>query len=561
MWNRSNCSFHARAGRALHGLAGLALLACAAGMAAPPNSQHALFEAAADAQSRAELPNSGKARNCGKAPALDRGGFETIAKNLPRRFMVTLTAREALAAMEEGLLTSTEYVDFLIRRIETYPEINAFVTVDKEGARAAAEQAEALREEGDLTGPLHGLPIVLKDSIFTEDLPTTAGTPALKGFQPDTNSPVAQTLVDAGAIILGKTNLQELSAGFTNNNAFTGPARNPYDFDRIPGGSSGGNSAALATRLAPLAIGEDTGGSVRVPAALTGTFGFRPSTGRYSTEGVVPISSTLDTLGPMARDVRDLALADAVLTGQTDELEPVAVSELRIGVPRAHFRELLDVPVEQHFYRALRRLERAGATLVPADIPGAGEKSLQAFQVLSFFEAPIELARFLDENDVGVNLEGLIGMIASPAVAALFDTALEAGITEEQHRQIIGEAVPQLRGAYEQYLADNELDAVIYPTTILPAAEIGQDQFVEVNCVEVSTFEAYLHNAHYAPVIGAPTVTVPIGQSREQLPAGGMDIAGAPGDDRRVLAVAHAISQIVPRIRPPHEIPPLPFPH
>lgn len=269
----------------------------------------------------------------------------------------------------------------------------------------------------------------------------------------------------------------------------------------------------------------------------------------------------LDTLGPMARDVRDLALADSVITGQSDELEPVAVSELRLGVPKAFFREFLDCSVEWHFYRVVRRLERAGATLVPADIPGAGESSLNAFLVLPFFEAPMELTRFLDENDIGITFEELVGMIASPAVAALVEAALEAGITEDKYNQVINEVLPQLRGAYQQYLAVNELDAVIYPTTILLAAEIGQDQFVEVNGVEVATFDAYQRNAHYTPMVGAPTVTVPIGQTREQLPAGGMDIAGAPGDDRRVLAVAHAISQIVPRIRAPREVCPLPFMH
>lgn len=547
------------------GLSVIALLIGMSGAAASPetsnsSNRHPGLSVATDAllEVVAKPGRDGSAAQAGDA---DRGGFEAIPVDFPRRFTATLTASEALQAMDDGLLTSAEYVDLLIERIEAFPEINAFITLDIEGARAAAEQADAMRAEGESMGALHGLPVVIKDSVDVAGLTTTAGTPALANFEPEDNAPVVQALVDAGAIILGKTNMSELSIGFTNNNGFAGPTRNPYDLERIPGGSSGGNAAALAARLAPLAIGEDTSGSIRVPAALTGTFGFRPTTGRYSSEGVVPLSPTLDTLGPMARDVRDLALADAVITGQPNELEPVAVSGLRIGVPRALFRDVLDFSVEWHFYRVLRRLERAGATLVPADIPGVGDQTIQAFQVIVFFEPFIALPRFLAENEIDVTTEELLDMVASPGVAGIIDAAVQAGITEQQYNQVIDGALPQMRAAYRQYLADNQLDAVIYPSAILPAALIGQEQFVEVNGFQVSTFEAYLRNAHYIPMVNAPTVTVPIGQTREQLPAAAIDIAGAPGEDRRTLAVAHAIAQIVPRIRAPREIRPLPFMH
>lgn len=486
--------------------------------------------------------------------------LEHRAQELRHRVIAGLSARQALTAMDNGLLSSAEYVDVLISRIEAHPGINAFVHLDAEGARNAAAEADALRAAGEPTGPLHGLPIVIKDSINTAGMPTTAATPALDGFRPVANAPVIQTLLDAGAILLGKTNLHELSAGFTTNNAFTGPTRNPYDPDRIPGGSSGGNGAALAARLAPLAIGEDTGGSVRVPAALTGTLGFRPTTGRYSAEGVVPISLTLDTLGPMARDVRDLALADAVITGETPDLEPVAVEELRIGVPESFFRDNLDPAVERAFERALERLGRAGATLVAADVPAAGELSLQAFEVLSFFEAPIELATYLAEQDTGVTLDELVAGIASPDVAALFAIAASGVVTGEQYGQVLAELLPVLRGLYRDYLESRALDVVIYPTTVLPAAPIGQDETVILDGEPVPTFQTYLRNAHYAAVIGAPAVTLPIGQRHGNLPAGGMDVVGRPGDDRRLLAVANAIAGVLPRIRPPVNIRPQPLP-
>ena len=476
----------------------------------------------------------------------------------PWRFAADLTASEALAAMDSGRLTSVDYVNALIDRILAHPEINAFIHLDTEGARAAAAEADARRAHG-MAGPLEGLPIVLKDSINRAHMNTTAGTPALQGFRPASSAPVVQILTNAGAIVLGKTNLHELSAGYTTNNAFRGPTRNPYDTNRIPGGSSGGNGAALAARFAPLAIGEDTGGSIRVPAALTGTTGFRPSTGRYSTAGVVPLAHTLDTLGPMARNVRDLALIDSVITGDPIELETVSLQGLRIGVPRAYFHDLVDPVVEQAFAKALTRLEHAGATLVAADLPGVGDLSLQASTVVAFFEAPRDLAAFLDEQGTGVTLEQLAAMIASPDVFALFQLALSGVVTEEQYLLVQNQVLPLLRQLYLDYFDENDLDVMIYPSVPLPAPLIGQET-VMLNGVAVPVFNAFLHNSHYTPTIGAPTLTLPIGQGPHLLPLGGIDIAGIPGDDRRVLAIGDAISRVLPRIRPPTCMQPLPEP-
>jgi mandelamide amidase len=458
--------------------------------------------------------------------------------------------------MDSGRLTSVDYVDALIERILAHPEINAFIHLDAEGARAAAAEADSRRAHGTAR-PLEGLPILFKDSINIADMHTTGGTPALQGFIPESSALVAQILTDAGAIVLGKTNLHELSAGYTTNNTFTRATRNPYDTDRIPGGSSGGNGAALAARFAPLAIGEDTGGSIRVPAALTGTTGFRPSTGRYSTAGVVPLAHTLDTLGPMARNVRDLAMVDAVITGDPVELETVSLQGLRIGVPRAYFHDLLDPVVEQAFSRALTRLEGAGATLVAADLPGVGELSIQASTVVAFFEAPRDLATFLDEQGTGVTLEQLVAMIASPDVLALFQLA--GSITEEQYLLVQSQVLPLLRQLYQDYFDENNLDVMVYPSVPLPAPLIGQET-VMLNGVAVPIFNAFLHNSHYTPTIGAPTLTLPIGHGPHLLPLGGIDIAGRPGDDRRVLAIGDAISRVLPRIQPPTGMQPLPLP-
>lgn len=477
------------------------------------------------------------------------------------RFVVSLNAREALAAMDAGLLTSSEYVDVLIDRMEAHPEINAFIHFDPMAIRAAAAEADVLKAQGIDLGPLHGLPVAVKDSINTNDRPTTAGTPALDGFVPASNAPVLQALLDAGAIVFGKTNLEELSSGYTTNNAFTGPTRNPYDTDRIPGGSSGGNGAALAARFVPIALGEDTAGSVRVPAALTGTMGFRPSTGRYSQSGVVPLASTLDTLGPMGRDVEDLALIDSVVTGDDEPLETVDLSELRIGVPEAFFQELLSEEVERAFEHSLTRLQAAGATLIPADIPNASldVSGLQAFGSVFLFEVPIDLAQYLLDEGTGVSYGQVVSMIASPNVAGTFALIDSGPVSEAIYQQVIAGLVPFLRSSYLDYLDSNDLDVVVYPTTITEAPRIGQ-QTVEIDGQTIiTTGDAFLRHSHYMPVIGGPTLSLPIGQTRRNLPAGGIDIAGRPGDDRRVLAIGKAISEVLPRIRPPREIRPRPF--
>ena len=482
-----------------------------------------------------------------------------LPQHITERVAISLTAAEALDALESGRMTSEQYVDILLRRIAEHPQVNAFVHVDPDQVRAAARLSDQQRTAGVSLGPLHGLPIVIKDSINTAEMPTTGGTPALDGFRPAQNAAVVQTLLDAGAIILGKTNLHELSSGYTTNNAFTGPTRNPYDFDRIPGGSSGGNGAALAARFTALAIGEDTAGSVRVPAALTGTLGFRPTSGRYSQVGVVPLSSTLDTIGPMARTVQDLALVDAIITGTPIGLESVSLKGIRIGVPRAYFWELLDPSVEHALNRVLRRLKSSGAILVQADIPDVGDLTQQASQALILFEWVRDLGNYLEDQGTGLSVSDVAAEVASPDVAFGLSLALSGVITEQDYLAVLDGLVPLLQQTYQSYLLSNDLDVVLYPTTPLPAPLIGEE-IVTIDGVEFDVLEAYFRFPHYTPVIGAPTLSLPIGQDPRGLPLGGIDIAGAPGDDRKVLAIGQALAKVLPRIRPPRTIKPLPRP-
>ena len=252
---------------------------------------------------------------------------------------LALTASQAIAAMQSGRLTAEAYVTTLIARADALTDLRALISVNRTGALTAARAVDAMRKAGAAVGVLAGLPIVVKDNINTRELPTTGGTPALRNVQPSANAPSLQKLIDAGAIVLGKANMHELAFGITSTNlaSFAGPVKNPYDRTRIPGGSSGGPAASIAARFAPAGLGTDTGGSMRIPAALCGIVGLRPSVGnggtqrRYTdTNAVVPISHTRDTVGPMGRTVADVALLDAVISGRAAPAA-IGLQGIRIG--------------------------------------------------------------------------------------------------------------------------------------------------------------------------------------------------------------------------------------
>src|SRR5579863_1104503 len=266
----------------------------------------------------------------------------------------------AAKAIHAGEISAEQLADALLARAATFADLNAFITLDPDRVREAARQADRRRAANTSLGPLHGVPLALKDNLDTADMPTTGGTPGLAKNRPKRNAVIVDKLFGAGAITFGKTNLHELAYGISNNNAAHGPARNPYAPDRIPGASSGGTGVAVAARIAPGGIGSDTGGSVRIPAALCGIVGLRPTTGRWSQAGIVPISHTRDTAGPMTRSVADCALLDGVITGGPTDVTPAQLKGLRIGVPRQHFWENLETELEKICQVALTRLADAG---------------------------------------------------------------------------------------------------------------------------------------------------------------------------------------------------------
>jgi len=462
-----------------------------------------------------------------------------------------LGAVQALRAMAAGEFSAEVYVETLLAARRACEHLNAFIASDPEALLRAARQADQQRKANKPLGPLHGLPVVLKDNINTAELPTSAGTPALKNNRPLSDAPVATRLFEAGALLAGKTNLHELAFGITSNNTAFGAVANPYNPGMIPGGSSGGTAAAIAARLAPAGLSTDTGGSVRIPAALCGIVGLRPSLGRYPTGGIVPVSSTRDTAGPMARTVVDVALLDGVITGAPLTLSPANLRGVRLGVPREYFYQGLDPEVASASAQALDLLKDLGAELVEADIPRLNELNTAVSFPVALYELMRDLPDYLARHAPDVDLPTLIEQVASADVAGVLKSQQGEGrMPRDIYQAAINVHRPALQAAYARYFRDNRLTAMVYPTTPLPARPIGEDGTVQLNGEAVPTFQTYIRNTDPVSNAGLPGLSVPMGMTGARLPMG-LEFDGPVGSDRLLLALGLAFSEATPPLPAP----------
>ena len=370
--------------------------------------------------------------------------------------MVALTelgAAEAAAAIRAGDVSAQALVEALLDRCARAAPLNAFISLDPDAVRAAARVADQRRRRGERLGALHGVPLVLKDNFDTADFPTTAGTPALAAHRPRRNGAVVQRLLDAGALILGKANMQELAFGPTSNNAAFGPVHNPYDRSRIPGGSSGGTGAAVAARLAPAGLGTDTGGSVRVPASLSGVVGFRPTTLRWPQEGIVPISHTRDTAAPLARCVADCVLLDGIVAGGAMSLSAISLKGLRLGVPHGYFWENLDAEVETILADTLAQLAAVGVVLVEGDMDDVAALDAAAGFPVALYEFVTDFNRYLAGHATGLDFAGVAAQVKSPAVKKVVDGLLSAdAVPEPVYREALIKHRPGAAGCLSPLL-------------------------------------------------------------------------------------------------------------
>ncbi|MGI9435383.1 MAG: indoleacetamide hydrolase [Geminicoccaceae bacterium] len=465
--------------------------------------------------------------------------------------LAELTATEALAGLKARAFSTRTYIDELLERSEQLQGLNVFINQDPEAMRAAAKAADQRLAGNEDIAPLLGLPIVAKDNIDTTDLPTTGGTPALRDWTPPANAPVMQALLDAGAILAGKTNMHELAFGITSNNVDYGAVENPYDRSLIPGGSSGGTAAAVAARLAPAGLGTDTGGSCRIPAALCGCVGFRPTLNRYSQTGVIPISHSRDTVGPITRSVADAHLLDGICAGETLPAFEKPIGEIRIGVPATYFYETLDYELEATVAKALERFRNEGVQLIDVDVENVQALTESIGFPIALFEVLREMSIYLYRHGNPVSLVEFVDQIADPGVKGLFRSLQgDNAVPADLYREVIARGRPALQSAFASYFEDSQLDAMVVPTTPLPARPIGEDETVDLNGEQVPIFMTYIRNTDPQSNAGLPCLNVPAGLTASGLPVG-VEFVGPAGGDAAVLHVGALFEAVTGVLTPP----------
>ncbi len=467
--------------------------------------------------------------------------------------LLDLSAAEAVGRMARGDLSVERYAKALLEQCARHAALNAFISLD---AAQVLERARALdleRARGGTPGPLFGLPIPVKDSVNSRDYPTTAGTPALRHFRPAEDAPTLKRLRDAGAIVLGKTNLHELSFGWTSNNHAFGAVHNPFDPTRIPGGSSGGTAAAVAARMAPLGVAEDTQGSIRVPAACCGIAGFRPTTGRYPTTGCAPISSLFDQIGPHARCVPDLALFDAVAAQDARALPARPVRGARLAVVREHFFSDLDPEVARITQEVMRKLEDAGAVLVEADMPGLKPLLARTTDQVQYHDARPALMSYLQDYGSGVSFEQLLAQ-ASGDIRETFAGYVLPGaphaVSDAEYAAARDEHLPALRKLYRDFFTQHRVDALVFPTLMVPPPRIGEETTVDIGGRTIPFEIAIARNISPGSTAGIPGLVLPAGLTQGGLPLS-IELDGPAGADRALLALGASIEAVLGRIPPP----------
>ena len=459
-----------------------------------------------------------------------------------------LTAAELAKRVADKDVSAVEVAQAHLDRIaERDGDYHAFLHIDSDGALAQAKRVDA----GEVSGPLAGVPLGLKDVIVTRGVPTTAGSKILEGWLPPYDATIVERMRAAGIVVLGKTNMDEFAMGSSTEHSAYGPTRNPWDLDRIPGGSGGGSSATVAGFLAPLAIGTDTGGSIRQPAAVTGSVGIKPTYGGVSRYGLIAFSSSLDQAGPCARTVLDAALLHEVIAGHDPKdstsidapVPPVVeaaksgdIRGMRIGVVKELAGDGYQPGVSARFNEAVETLAGLGAEVIEVSCPHF-DYALAAYYLIAPSEASSNLARY-DAMRYGLRV-GDDGILSAEEVMA---ATREAGFGQEVKRRIILGTYALSAGYYDAYYgqaqkvrtlisrdftsAFEQVDVLVSPTTPTTAFRIGErlDDPLAMYLTDLCTIPSNLY--------GGPAMSVPCGLSDDGLPVGFQVMAPVLADDR-----------------------------
>ena len=475
------------------------------------------------------------------------------------------SATELVALLQAGTVTSVELTQQFLDRIDAFNGVvNAYLHVSAESALATAAEVDRRRASGEALPKLAGLPIAVKDNLTTTDAPTTAGSKMLEGYVAAYDATVVKKLRDNLMPILGKTNLDEFAMGSSTENSAFGPTRNTWSLDRIPGGSGGGSAAAVGGYLAPLAIGSDTGGSIRFPASMTGTVGTKPTYGAVSRYGLIALASSLDQIGPVARSVADAALLQDVIAGHDPHdstslpnaldnmlaaTENKSVAGLRIGVIKQLTGEGFQAGVQQRFDESIEALKAAGAQIVEVDCPSF-EYAVAAYYLILPAEASSNLAKF-DSVRFGLRVtpEG------SPTIERVMAATREAGFGPEVKRRIILGTYALSSGYYDAYYGSAQkvrtliqrdfakafevADVLVSPTAPTTAFKLGEkvSDPIAMYLNDIATIPANL--------AGVPGISLPIGVAPEDgLPVGIQFLAPAM-EDARLYQVGSALEEIL----------------
>jgi aspartyl-tRNA(Asn)/glutamyl-tRNA(Gln) amidotransferase subunit A len=467
-----------------------------------------------------------------------------------------LTLCEMGDALEKGAATAVAITEQCLEHIAATRALNTFLAIDETGARAAAAASDERRQHGQILSKLDGLPIALKDNHMTDGLRTTAASKMLEGFVPPYDATVTHKLKEAGAVIIGKTNMDEFAMGSSNEHSAFGPVQNPWDTNCVPGGSSGGSAAAVAARQVAGSFGTDTGGSIRQPAAMCGVYGLKPTYGRVSRQGIIAFASSLDQVGPFARTPADLALLLQAVAGHdpkdstsADEAVPdytQALSDdvqgLKIGLPSEYFVEGLDPEIEAAVRQSAARLQEAGAQIVDIHLPHT-KYALSTYYLIATAEVSSNLARF-DGVRYGHRAEdkNLGNMIARSRAQ---------GFGAEVQRRIILGTYVLSAGYYDAYYgraqkvrtlirrdfekAFDHVDVILTPTSPVTAFPQGArlDDPLSMYLADVCTLAVNL--------AGVPGLSIPAGLSAKGLPIGAQFI-GRWFEESRLLAIAQTLN-------------------
>ncbi len=467
-----------------------------------------------------------------------------------------MTPAEIQSLYQSKRSTPSEVVEELIRRIQKEdPQLHTLVWFDPDFVRA---QARGLEKSGSFQGPLWGVPVLVKDNICVKGIPTTCASKILRGFRPPYDATVVARLKEAGAILLGMANMDEFAFGSSCEFSCYGPTRNPWDRERVPGGSSGGSAAAVAAGLTPLALGSDTGGSIRQPAAFCGAVGLKPTYGRVSRYGLIAFASSLDQIGPVARTVSDCAAGLQAIAGfdpkdSTSGNLPVPdyVSELkkgpkglRLGFPKEFFVDGMDPEVAQALKGALDQYRRLGLTVKEVSLPYT-EYAIPTYYIVATAEASSNLARF-DGVQYGYRASN-----GSTLLEMYMRTRGEGFGPEAKRRIILGTFVLS-SGYYEAYYgtalkvrtlikrdfdrAFEEVDLLVTPTSPTPAFRLGEKMEDPLTMYLSDIFTISVNLA------GVPALSIPCGFTESGLPIG-MQLIGRPFEEGSLFRAAHAYEQ------------------